>query len=452
VALQVDVGEIDERGVAGREAVEREVDHAPRVRAARAPPGEVVVVVEHAVLQRLGLLGHALRVEEAEVREQVVDERVGAGERHRGARGRDVHGRRVHAEARRELLRVEAHRARHRDESHRQRVVVDGDPVRPLALSQQRALVADLDHRGLAVGGEVDRHTLGEILAVAGHRAGLEMELVGRTAQDRVHRVGRAVEIEVLDAHELHVALHLLGGRLVGVERVGAVAAAHVHRSHPAEHVRLRRRRREVARDPVHLDVYAVLLEHVPPRRPAAVVGHLGRRGRDHVAEHVQRAAGIADGWRRGGDRLVGGRIAVDEVEDPVPAGIHPGDEARPRDRTLRRRRGAERLVRALVAELREVRHLAARDHLLEDHRIHPVDADDEHARLLGRGVRGGRHDQRGDRASQSAHDPLLARRPGSGKILAPGAEPLCARLVGSSIPATGACAPCSAKIISPCM
>ena len=36
---------------------------------------------------------------------------------------------------------------------------------------------------------------------------------------------------------------------------------------------------------------------------------------------------------------------------------------------------------RALVAQPREVRHLAARDQALEDHRIHPVDADHEHAR-----------------------------------------------------------------------
>jgi hypothetical protein len=81
----------------------------------------------------------------------------------------------------------------------------------------------------------------------------------------------------------------------------------------------------------------------------------------------------------------------VDEVEDPVPARIHAGHEVRPRDRALRRRRGAERLERAIVAQLREVRHLTAREQAVEDHGIHPVDADHEHTRALGRCICGHR-------------------------------------------------------------
>ena len=47
----------------------------------------------------------------------------------------------------------------------------------------------------------------------------------------------------------------------------------------------------------------------------------------------------------------------MDEIENAVPAGIHPGDERRPGDRALRRHGGAQRPESPGVDQALEIRH-----------------------------------------------------------------------------------------------
>ena len=60
-------------------------------------------------------------------------------------------------------------------------------------------------------------------------------------------------------------------------------------------------------------------------------------------------------------------RVAMDEIEDPVSAGIQSGDDAGPGDRTLRWDRRAERRERAGRRDSGEVRHAALRHQIARD-------------------------------------------------------------------------------------
>ena len=90
VALQVDVREVDEGGVARLEAVEREVDHPPGIFLDQPDLLDVFVIVEDAVLERIRFFRHALGVEEIDAREDRFDEIVGARDRHEGRGRRNV--------------------------------------------------------------------------------------------------------------------------------------------------------------------------------------------------------------------------------------------------------------------------------------------------------------------------------------------------------------------------
>ena len=87
----------------------------------------------------------------------------------------------------------------------------------------------------------------------------------------------------------------------------------------------------------------------------------------------------------REGRNPVGG-IALQEVEDLVSAGVEAGRERRPRHRRLRRDGRRQRRVAAPGLERREVGKLSPRQHLLDDGRIHAVEAeDDDTPRRIGR-------------------------------------------------------------------
>ena len=98
---------------------------------------------------------------------------------------------------------------------------------------------------------------------------------------------------------------------------------------------------------------------------------------------------------RHGEGRDPVGGIAFEEVEDLVAARIEPRRERRPGDGRLRRDRGRQRRVSAALPEGRERRKLARRQHLLDERRVHAVEAQDDDAsrRRCGRGRRG---EQRG--------------------------------------------------------
>jgi hypothetical protein len=80
----------------------------------------------------------------------------------------------------------------------------------------------------------------------------------------------------------------------------------------------------------------------------------------------------------------------MEEVEDAVSARIESGDEVRPRDRRLRRRRRAEHVEPALVHELREVARLCRMpgDHVAQHVRVESVDAEEDDARILRRSTK----------------------------------------------------------------
>src|SRR5262249_53880510 len=67
--------------------------------------------------------------------------------------------------------------------------------------------------------------------------------------------------------------------------------------------------------------------------------------------------------------------IAMNKVEDGVPAGIHSRDQVRPRYRALRGNRGGQTAERAAGFQSREVGHFAFLHELVEQARIHAVNA-----------------------------------------------------------------------------
>ena len=76
--------------------------------------------------------------------------------------------------------------------------------------------------------------------------------------------------------------------------------------------------------------------------------------------------------------RLLG--MPVDEVEDAVRARSRTVDEAGPGHGALRRDAGAQRAEPAAAAEPIEVGQQARVHHALGQTRVHPVDADNDHA------------------------------------------------------------------------
>src|ERR1700682_876107 len=80
----------------------------------------------------------------------------------------------------------------------------------------------------------------------------------------------------------------------------------------------------------------------------------------------------------RGGEiKLKGFRIAVDEIKDAVPAGIHARNQVRPCHRALRRDAGRQTPERSLLGQPGEVRHLALRHELSEQVWVEPVNTED---------------------------------------------------------------------------
>ena len=68
----------------------------------------------------------------------------------------------------------------------------------------------------------------------------------------------------------------------------------------------------------------------------------------------------------------------MDEVKNPVPTGVHAGDQVRPSHRTLRWNAGHQVLVRSQLRELGKVRHLARLHETIQQLRVHAVDAEND--------------------------------------------------------------------------
>src|SRR5258708_8140467 len=81
---------------------------------------------------------------------------------------------------------------------------------------------------------------------------------------------------------------------------------------------------------------------------------------------------------RRRKIKLKGFRIAVNEIKDSVPTGIHSRDQVRPCHRALRRDAGRQTPERSLLGQPGKVRHLALRHELREQVRVEPVYTEDD--------------------------------------------------------------------------
>ena len=163
--------------------------------------------------------------------------------------------------------------------------------------------------------------------------------------------------------------------------------------------------------------------EHLPERR--ALPQQL-----DPAARRAGTASGRAVSMRPGGtvrdvDRndSMRVRVAVDEVEDAVLAGIEPGDEGGPRHRAVRRRRRGQRREAAALAEARQIRQPALRRCRSRDQVVvEAVDAEHDHAAAGGDVARppqaatSASAARSTPRRDASRRRPLMRRRPTAGR------------------------------------
>jgi hypothetical protein len=112
--------------------------------------------------------------------------------------------------------------------------------------------------------------------------------------------------------------------------------------------------------------------------------------------------------------RRVGFRVAAQEIEDTVMAGMFPGGEIRPGHGGLRRIAGAELLVVAVGGQPAEVRQLAFGHPALGQDRVHAVETEHDQA-AFGDRLRGVRRSEHGQQPQSGQHDqrrlPTAARR-----------------------------------------
>ena len=73
----------------------------------------------------------------------------------------------------------------------------------------------------------------------------------------------------------------------------------------------------------------------------------------------------------------------MNEVVNSMAPRVQPGDEIRPRNRALRRHRGAKRLKAPHLLEPGQVGQAAFVDEAASQGVIHAVDADHDHALLM---------------------------------------------------------------------
>src|SRR5262249_52335959 len=71
-------------------------------------------------------------------------------------------------------------------------------------------------------------------------------------------------------------------------------------------------------------------------------------------------------------------RVTMDEIEDAVPAGIHPCNQVGPCDRTLGGNTRCKLAERPLCGQLREVRRLALAHELAQELRVHAIDTEND--------------------------------------------------------------------------
>ena len=182
----------------------------------------------------------------------------------------------------------------------------------------------------------------------------------------RADQVGRDRAVAVdLDRDDLLALAR--GYRGIGaVERGGAEAAAEVGDAHAREH------RARAARSGGYVQGQRRMVEAIPAAESRSQTGVPRRRftafgGEQDVLLLVPVQAVVGQ---------VGLRVAAEEVEDAVAAGVHPRGEGRPGDGRLGRGRRRHPCESARGDQLRQIRQLSGRQHRLDEARLEPVQAD----------------------------------------------------------------------------
>ena len=162
-------------------------------------------------------------------------------------------------------------------------------------------------------------------------------------------------------------------------------------RPHSGERLPARLHRREVHRHPVDGGRNAGVLENLPQR--AALAHQLDAPTRERELPRAEAEAAPGRQHPVGGRvHLDRRRLAVQEVEHPVPAGVHAGDEVGPGDGAERRHARLEGGEAPFGGEAREVRKPPLVDEPLEIAGVHAVDAEHDDvpaARPAGRRAAG---------------------------------------------------------------
>ncbi len=355
-----------------------------------------LTVAEHAVLERLGVLRHVLRVEVTDRVDQFLAVALRVCDRQDLVGRVDLYGRNVQLELRMRRLEIEAREAGHCHHA-RHHVKLQLHPLGELALLEEDLLVAD-DELGDGVL-RVDHHLevdadllvlIGHFLAGALRDLLVVLEVVRRT-------VDRRVDDSVHDLHRIYVASADVAPALERVRRVvreRPVGPKDVRRAHARDALDepLRARHRREVRRALEDDArYAGRLEDLPERHASSQVERRPTREREHVVrERNGELIGNRDPQElrllrrrhhlgRREEREVRLRRPLEEVEDAVPAWVRARYEVRPGHGALRRYAREKRAEPAPVRERLERGEFPLVYHARRDRMVHAVDAQDEH-------------------------------------------------------------------------
>ena len=349
------------------------------------------------MVEGLGVGRESLGPERPDRTDQFGSIALRVGHRRRLVFGVDVDRCRVEAQVRMNALEQEAQDAGHRLDV-RDQIELDLDPVAELSLVEHDALPLNVDahgrRTGIAMDGEVDD------------------ELAGRLAQGIVGAEKLSSGGVVADVPAGHVppaeVRKLLEG-VGGVVREGPVRVGQIGGPHAADCPRGAVIDRKIGGHLEHDGGNALLGEVGPERLTLSQAVRTATCEGKRSSADVQRQCRVA-ALPDGEDRLVGLRVAHDEVRDAMTARGHARDEAAPGHGTERRHGRFQPGQRPHLAESLEVRRAAGGDESPDDDRVEAIEPEHDDlpiARRAGAAARAERpaQDDQGRALSKAAEE-----------------------------------------------
>jgi len=288
-------------------------------------------------------------------------------------------------------------------------IEVDRHPVAPLPHLQNQLGVADLELGRIFLGVEIDGEGQLDLLFVLQKR-------VVRAEQRGLHHV--VVRIDLVDLAATDV-LTLEGEELGGEVREGARSAQQVGSAHAAELSRGRPRRWEVGWDADDGRLHAALFQHLPEGRAVPQQLHFAAGQGELVLADLENPAGVlGTAGREIGQH--GLRVAVDEIEDAVPSGVHAGDEVGPGHRALWRHRSLELREASGFSQAGEIGHAPCRHQALRQLVVQAIEAqDDDLLARIGRGRLASAGNQAASEPAEGQHHRDSSRGPEASDVTA---------------------------------